>query len=137
MCLPPTHPISGLDTARLDELRDLDPGDSTYLDRAISNFERNSEALPAQVREHIAAGDAAALRAVSHKLLGSALNLGAVVAVEPLRALEEIGDQHTTVGAAELVPTVEGVLRKARELLGVYRSTYTAMMTEADGAQQR
>jgi len=130
MHLAPTPPIAGLDTERLDELRDLDPGVTTYLDRAIANFDRNSAAAPVAFARVIAEGDAAQLRAGAHRLLGSALNLGAVVAVEPLRALEAHGDSGTTAGAEPLVPSVDGALRRAREQLAIYRATYTEMVAD-------
>lgn len=130
MHFPPTPPIAGLDTERLDELRDLDPGSTAYLDRAIANFRRNSAAAPAAFAEVIAEGDAAQLRAAAHRLLGSALNLGAVVAVDPLRALEAHGDAGTTAGAEPLVPSADGALRRAREQLALYQATYADMAAD-------
>lgn len=127
MHLPPTPAIAGLDVERLDELRDLDPGDTTYLDRAVANFVRNSLEAPAKFREIIADGDATQLQASAHRLLGSALNLGTVVAVEPLRALESHGDSGTTAGAELLVPAADGALRRGRAQLALYQDTYRAM----------
>lgn len=112
--------LDGIDVARLDELRDLDPGDHTYLGRAIANFERNSAAAPEAMRVLIEAGDAAQLRSSAHRMLGSALNLGATVAVAPLRTLEEFGDRGVTEGAADHLPAVEAGLRQAREQLRAY-----------------
>lgn len=131
MHLPPTPAIAGLDVERLDELRDLDPGDTTYLDRAVANFMRNSTAAPETFRQIIADGDAAQLRASAHRLLGSALNLGAVVAVEPLRALEAHGDTGTTAGAELLVPATDGALRRGREQLALYQAVYREMVDPA------
>ncbi len=135
MQLPPTPPIAGLDVERLDELRDLDPGDTTYLDRALANFDRNSRAAPEQFRQCIALGDAAQLRASAHRILGSALNLGTVVAVDPLRALEAHGDSGTTAGAELLVPAADGALRRGREQLAIYVAVCAAMV--ADCAHSR
>lgn len=135
MHLPPTPPIPGLDTERLDELRDLDPGNTTYLDRAIANFDRSSREAPGAFEQTIASGDAAQLRADAHRLLGSALNLGAVVAVEPLRALETHGETGTTEGAHLLVPAADGALRRAREQLAAYQHSYRSML--ADPARSR
>ena len=135
MHLPPTPPIPGLDTERLDELRDLDPGDTTYLDRAIANFDRSSREAPEAFRQLIASGDADQLRARAHRLLGSALNLGAVVAVEPLRALEDHGETGTTEGAHLLVPAADGALRRGREQLATYQHIYQSML--ADPADSR
>ena len=117
--------IDGLDTARLDELRELDPGESSYLRRAIGNFERNSLAAPAELRELALAQNPAQLRSSAHRLLGSALNLGAGVAVPPLRALEALGDRHTTDGALELLPEVEATLAQARAQLAAYLARHS------------
>ncbi len=135
MHLPPTPPIAGLDVERLDELRDLDPGDTTYLDRAMANFDRNSRAAPEQFRQIIARGDATELSASAHRLLGSALNLGTVVAVDPLRALEAHGDTGSTAGAELLVPAADGALRRGREQLALYQATCAALL--ADFARSR
>ncbi len=132
MHLPPTPPIAGLDVERLDELRDLDPGDTTYLDRALANFDRNSRTAPETFRRLIAEGDAAQLRASAHRLLGSALNLGTVVAVESLRALEAHGDSGTTDGAELLVPAADGALRRGREQLALYQSTYATRAADPE-----
>ncbi len=132
MPLPPTPAIPGLDTGRLDELRDLDPGDTTYLDRAIGNFARNSSLAPEAFRELILAGDAPGLRAAAHKLLGGALNLGATVAVECLRAVESHAERGTTDGADALVPSVDGALRRAREQLALYQATYAEMVDDRE-----
>ncbi len=122
MQLPPTPAIAGLDTARLDELRDLDPGETTYLDRAIANFERNS-ARPARgaADAHRRRTTTASCGPSAHRLLGSALNLGASVAVEPLRAIEDLADRGTTESAGALLPALEGALRRAREQLVTYQ----------------
>ncbi len=128
MQLPPTPAITGLDTDRLDELRDLDPGETTYLDRAIANFERNSRALPDTLQAHVSAADHDQLRADSHRLLGSALNLGASVAVEPLRAIEELADRGTTDGAQAILPVLEEALSRAREQLARYQEAAHAVV---------
>jgi CheY-like chemotaxis protein/HPt (histidine-containing phosphotransfer) domain-containing protein len=80
-----------LDLERLEELRGLDdPEDgSSYVDRAIGNFLGGADGHLASMEAAAAAGDAAQLRAVTHRLAGSALNLGAVALGEAARELEE------------------------------------------------
>jgi CheY-like chemotaxis protein/HPt (histidine-containing phosphotransfer) domain-containing protein len=80
-----------LDLERLEELRGLDdPEDgSSYVDRAIANFLGGADGHLASMEAAAAAGDAAQLRAVTHRLAGSALNLGAVALGEAARELEE------------------------------------------------
>ncbi|MDP2772871.1 MAG: response regulator, partial [Nocardioides sp.] len=123
--LPPTAPIIGLDVERLDMLRDLDPGNTDYLDRAIGNFSVNSVAAVETIRGHILAGDADKMRQASHKLAGSALNLGVQGSAAAARQLEWLGDTGTTDGALELVPALEEALDEGRALLRAYQATYT------------
>ena len=121
---PPTPPIEGLDTERLDMLRDLDPGDTTYLDRAIANFERNSAEAVTTMREHAAEGDAAALKAAAHKIAGSALNLGVVDAGALARELELTAESTGVEAAVPLLDGVEASFAEGRRLLAQYQATY-------------
>ena len=92
-----------LDLARIDELRDLDPGDTSYLDRAIGNFVTNSPTALATIREACAAGDVETLKQVSHKLAGGALNLGVTAAGRVAQRIELAADTGSTEAAADLV----------------------------------
>lgn len=123
--LPPTPPIAGLDTERLDSLRDLDPGDTTYIDRAIGNFQVNSAAAVEVIHGLAEAGDAAGLKAAAHKIAGSALNLGVPRAGEAARALELLGDSGSTDGAAALLAELDEAMALGRELLLAYQRTYS------------
>ncbi|MDE0777747.1 MAG: response regulator [Nocardioides sp.] len=124
--LPPTPPMSGLDTSRLDMLRDLDPGDTTYLDRAIANFQANSVNAEAAIIELIAADDVDGLRAAAHKIAGSALNLGIPRAGESARAIEQVASAGTTEGAGALVDELQAAMAEGRALLLAYQATYTS-----------
>ena len=123
--LPATPPIEGLDTARLDMLRDLDPGDTTYLDRAIDNFQRNSVEAVEAIRSHLLTGDLTALKAAAHKIAGSALNLGARRAGTSARALELAADTGSAQAAGILLAGLDETMGQARSLLRVYQATYT------------
>ncbi len=59
------------------------------MNRAIGNFLGSAEGHLATMEAAAASGDAATLRAVAHRLAGSALNLGAVALGEGARELEE------------------------------------------------
>ncbi|WP_182524200.1 response regulator [Nocardioides dongkuii] len=122
----PSSPVDGLDLERLDMLRDLDPGTTTYLDRAIGNFMANTPGAVEDIRAAIAAGDAPALRAAAHKLAGSALNLGVPYAGEAAQRIELLADTGTCDGAAELVPGLEEILERARVGLRAYQAAYQA-----------
>lgn len=122
--LTPTAPIEGLDVARLDTLRDLDPGDTSYLDRAIGNFRVNSVEAVEAIRGAVAAGEAATVVARAHKIAGSALNLGCVRAGEAARAVEIAADEQSVEAAAALLDELEESLGEGRALLQVYQATY-------------
>jgi signal transduction histidine kinase/DNA-binding response OmpR family regulator/HPt (histidine-containing phosphotransfer) domain-containing protein len=140
MSTPPTHPADGtddgpengtedctegLDLARIDELRDLDPGNTTYLDRAIGNFVTNTPVTMATIREALEADDAATLKAVSHKLAGGALNLGATHAGRVALEIEAVADSGSTAAAAELVELLDAGLARARTALLAYQADYS------------
>ncbi|CAB4722069.1 MAG: response regulator [Actinobacteria bacterium] len=116
--------LAGLDLERLEMLRDLDPGNTTYLDRAIANFTINSTAVPEQLHAAVEAGDVDELKAVAHKLAGGAANLGVPYAGDAVRALEHLADTGTVDGAADLMPGVEQALGRARAALAAYQATY-------------
>ncbi|WP_168929606.1 response regulator [Nocardioides sp. GY 10127] len=116
--------LEGLDLARLEMLRDLDPGSTAYLDRAIGNFARNSEEVLPQLRADIEAGDASALRAHAHKLAGGALNLGVRRAGESVQRIEILADSGSVEGALALLAPAEEALAQARRSLAAYQDTY-------------
>ena len=105
-------------------LRDLDPGNTTYLDRAIGNFLVNTHTALDTIREAIVSQDADALRAAAHKLAGSALNLGVPYAGESARQLELLADGETTDGADALLPELEESLERGRAALLAYQASY-------------
>ncbi len=121
--LPPTPPIVGLEVDRLDVLRDIDPGDTSYILRAIGNFQVNSSEAVEAIREALGAEDLTALKARAHKIAGSAFNLGVPAAGEAARAIEMAADEGDLVMAGALLPTLEGAMARARDLLLTYRAT--------------
>ena len=124
--LPATAPIAGLDVERLDSLRDLDPGDTTYIDRAIGNFQVNSADAVVAIREAVAAGDVATVKSRSHKIAGSALNLGVPRAGGAARAVEVAVDSGSVEPALPLLDELEQSMAEGRELLLTYQATYSA-----------
>ena len=121
---PATPPMSGLDVERLDSLRDLDPGDTTYLDRAIGNFQVNSTAAVEAILAAIDEGDVVGLKARSHKIAGSALNLGVPRAGEAARAIEIAADTGSVEAALPLLDELAEAMAEGRELLLAYQATY-------------
>ncbi|WP_395659497.1 response regulator [Nocardioides sp.] len=122
---PADDALNGLELFRLDELRDLDPGNTTYLDRAIGNFVTNTPGTFATIREAVAAGDAPTLKQVSHKLAGGALNLGVTEAGRTAQQIELVADSGSTDGAADLLPVLEQALERGRAALLAYQAAYT------------
>lgn len=123
---PATPPMAGLDVERLDTLRDLDPGDTTYLDRAIGNFQVNSADAVEAIRAAIVDDDLVALKARSHKIAGSALNLGVPRAGEAARAIELAADTGSVGAAVPLLDELVDAMAQGRELLLAYQATYSA-----------
>lgn len=120
---PPTAPIEGLETDRLDVLRDIDEGDTAYIHRAIGNFQVNSVQAVATIRAALEEQDAASVRAISHKIAGSAFNLGVPEAGNAARAVEMAAEEGDLARAASLLPGLETSMARSRELLLVYRDT--------------
>ncbi len=69
-----------LDVARLDELRELDDPSTgvSYVDRVMTSFLGRADGELAAIVAAADAGDIEQVGALSHRLVGSALNLGAV-----------------------------------------------------------
>ena len=111
-----------IDDERLDVLRDLDPNNTTYIDRALGNFAVNSVSALAEIRTQLAAGDHDEVRRVAHKLAGSALNLGVVRAGETARAVE-LGVESAAADLEGLVALLDRSLARARAALDAYRKT--------------
>jgi CheY-like chemotaxis protein/HPt (histidine-containing phosphotransfer) domain-containing protein len=117
-----------LDLERLDMLRDLAPGNTSYLDRAIGNFDATSPEHLAAVRQAVVARDPAALLQAAHRLSGSAANLGVLEVAAAARGLEVLADGGSTDGAEELLeplgpaletsgaPRLPGGVRRIRDL---------------------
>ncbi|MDN4163540.1 response regulator [Nocardioides abyssi] len=124
--MAPSDPIDGLDVERLDMLRDLDPGNTAYLDRAIGNFLANSGPTVERLRELVEQDDADAVRQAAHKLAGSALNLGVVEVGAAARELEFLGDAGTTEGAGRLVDALDASVQRGQGLLAAYRAAYSS-----------
>ncbi len=113
-----------LDLARLDLLRDMDPDDTSYLERVTGRFEETTATAADDLRCAVESRDPDALRAHAHKLAGGAANLGAVEVVALARELEALGDAGTTSGAAPLLPRLATALDRARAGIRAYREQW-------------
>jgi HPt (histidine-containing phosphotransfer) domain-containing protein len=125
--------LAGLVLERLDELRDLDPGNTAYLDRAIGNFVANTPGTVERIREAVASGDAAAVKQASHKLAGSALNLGVEAAGRTAQEIEVHADTGSLDGVDALVDRLDQALEDGRTALRAYQATYAPKTGGAGG----
>ncbi|WP_304650412.1 response regulator [Nostocoides sp. HKS02] len=89
-----------LDSARLDELLDLDPGDPTLLLRFIGRFGSNARHTLEEMRCAHQDGTAYELGRLAHALKGSAANLGAHRLADRCREIELLGDEGGVPGQA-------------------------------------
>jgi HPt (histidine-containing phosphotransfer) domain-containing protein len=121
---PVASPLDGLDVARLDTLRDLDPGNTSYLDRAIGNFQTNSADAVAAIVAAVEVGDVETAKARSHKIAGSALNLGVPRAGNAARAVEIATDSGSVAPAVPLLDELRESMSEGRRLLLAYQATY-------------
>jgi hypothetical protein len=125
---PLGEPVAGLDLERLDMLRDMSPGATTYLDRAIGNFVVNTPGQLEEIRSAVRAEDAETLRAAAHKLAGSASNLGVIEVATAARALE-LADSPG--GHEDLVEALGRALAEGRDALLGYQAAYAGGGAEA------
>ena len=116
--------VDGIDLGRLDMLRDMDPGSTSYVDRAIDNFVAGADGQLTSIRAAALSGDADALRFSAHRLAGSAGNLGLVAAREAVGALELLADSGSTDGVGPLLSTAELEVARGRAQLLDYQATH-------------
>ncbi len=122
---PAARIVDGMDLGRLDMLRDMDPGNTTYLDRAIGNFVTGAETQLATIRDAVLAADADELLFSAHRLAGSAGNLGLVHARAALVALEQLADSGRVDGAAPLLGPAEHAVADGSAKLLDYQATHS------------
>jgi PAS domain S-box-containing protein len=121
-----------LDLDRLEELREVDnPEDeSSYVDRAITNFLGSAEGQLATIGAAAVSGNADQLSAVAHRLAGSALNLGAISLGEGAREVEEHVLNGSMAAAVAALPELAVRMAADLEALRAYqRETFPARAT--------
>lgn len=123
-------PAAPLDHDRLTMLRELRPGDTSYLDRAIGNFLERRSGVVSTVSRTIEERDPVALVAAAHALRGSAGNLGLPVVADIAATLEELGRGASTAGSAALLERLVLALDDACAALAEYREWYQSAETD-------
>ena len=116
--------VDGVDLGRLDELRDMDPDSTAYLERAIDNFVSNAAGHLLDLRLTAGSGDIAALKFAAHRLAGSCGNLGLVVAHRHLADFEVLPDLDCTDGVSAMLESVAAELSSGQLRLLEYRATH-------------
>ncbi len=114
--------VDGVDLSRLDELRDMDPDSTRYLEQAIGKFVGRLDTHLVDLEAAARSGDVTALRFAAHSLAGSCANLGLVAAHEQLAALELLVDLDSADGVSSMLRGVEEKLMSGRTRLLDYRA---------------
>ena len=92
-----------VDLERMKMLDSMRRDGTSLFERASANFTAHAPGQLEEIRTAVAASDAQALVMTSHKLKGSAANLGLPLVGEAAFALENLGDTGTTEGADQLL----------------------------------
>ncbi len=108
-----------LDARRLEELRDLEPGDPSLLLRFIDRFGPGARQRVADLLEARTDGDAEAQGRIAHGLKGTASNLGASVLADVCHEVEDLGAAGRLADEA-LVARVEHEVHRATMALEEY-----------------
>jgi HPt (histidine-containing phosphotransfer) domain-containing protein len=120
----PAAVADGLDLERLDMLRDMADGDTSYLDRAIGNFVSGSPDLLAAIRSAVGDSDVPALQQAAHRLAGSAGNLGVGAVATAARELEHLADAGSARPAEGTLDQLAETLERGRTAVLAYRESY-------------
>jgi len=94
-----------LDVTILESI--ISMGGKELLGEIIDDYLNFAPSRLAAIREAIAADDANELRVTTHVLRSSSANLGGVTVGKICNQLENLGNENTTMGAAEIFPVLE------------------------------
>jgi len=109
----PCADASGLlDLTRIRMLRDLRPGDQSFLDQFVDTFVAGVPDDVAAIASAVLVADHGRVVEAAHRLKGSALNLGAVEVGRVCQALEDAGGQQDAFAASDLLPVLEDLVER-------------------------
>lgn len=106
-----------LDPATIASLRDLSPGDDSFLWEIIDMFLKDSPARLAEIRNGLAHKDALAVARAAHSLKGSSGNFGAMRLQAAAKVIEQLANQERLGEAADVLPHLESEYRQAADAL--------------------
>ena len=125
---PATEVADGvLDLRRLEELRDLEPGDPSLLLRFIDRFGTGARQRLDELRAAHRGGDAEGQGRVAHGLKGSASNLGASALAAVSKQVEDLGGAGQLADASLLDRVADEVDRAIKAL-----EAYAAALRSSD-----
>jgi HPt (histidine-containing phosphotransfer) domain-containing protein len=111
-----------LDPSRIRELESMGGRAAELVDRAITNFVAGMDDNLSQLRRAATSGDAEQLRALAHRVRGSALNLGALRLAELGFELEHLDDHDFADRADDVLEAFEKAADQAAAALEEYRA---------------
>jgi CheY-like chemotaxis protein len=111
-----------LDSAALENLREMIGGDAEFLVELIDAFLEDAPQLLADMRQAVEQGDAAGLRLAAHSLKSNSADFGAIALSNLCRELEGMGKAGTIDGATELVARAEAEYQQVKAALEMVRS---------------
>ena len=109
-----------LDTASLNRLRELDPGERNgLLQRVLRTYTQSLERMLVQWREARAAADANAMRVIAHTLKSSSASVGALALA---RTCAEVESNLRLDPGRELAPDIQRLLAESAAALVAVRA---------------
>jgi histidine phosphotransfer protein HptB len=112
--------VSSLDPEAIAALRDLNPGDDSFLRDLIQIYLADSPQRIAEIEEALAQGDSRKLTVAAHSLKGSSANFGATALRAVSEAMELLGKREAVAEAGGHLPALkEEYARVAAELEGL------------------
>ncbi len=106
-----------LDPATIATLRELSPGDDSFLSEIIGIYLNDSPGRIAEIRTGIATNDAKMVTRAAHSLKGSSGNFGAARLHAASRDIEQFANQERLGEAAAILPRLEAEYQKVATAL--------------------
>ena len=106
-----------LNPTTIASLRDLSPGDDSFLREIIGIFLKDSPSRIADIRSGIARKDTKLVARAAHSLKGSSGNFGAARLQEASKEIEQFANEEQLGEAAAMLPQLEAEYQKVAEAL--------------------
>ena len=114
---PLPSPVPSVDPESINALRELNPGDDSFLRDLIQIYLADSPQRIAEIEQGLAEGDSRKLTIAAHSLKGSSANFGAAALRGLSEKIEHLGKQQNLPEAGTHLPALrEEFGRVKREL---------------------